>query len=215
MAAQPPKTGPNLRQKEYYELEMESKISTFSNIRFKKPITVRFQSFSRMYFKTHSEALAGMLDFFKYNELSPYDRLGLRMGLVIDYLKELKTFFNKRNNATIAIIRDMEKHGVLPTKAMMELLFEGGPKARSEAEEDGDFQFPELDKVDFDAEFQLIDERKLRRDAELQLAKAQERFGELVLKKIKVVRPGLGRPKLQLEISLEEYEELKEHYKTE
>ncbi|SNY99547.1 BfmA/BtgA family mobilization protein [Flagellimonas pacifica] len=194
---------------------MEPKTSTFSNIRFKKPVTVRFQTFSRMYFKTHSEAMAGMLDFFKYNELSPHDRLGRRMGLVIDYLKELKTFFNKRNNATIAIIRDMEKHGVLPTKAMMELLFDGGPKAQSnEAEEQEDFKFPELDQVDFDAEFQLIDERKLRRDAERELAKAQERFGDLVLKKIKVVRPGLGRPKLQLEISLEEYEALKQHYKT-
>lgn len=109
----------------------------------------------------------------------------------------------------------MEKHGVLPTKAMMELLFDGGPKAQSnEAEEQEDFKFPELDQVDFDAEFQLIDERKLRRDAERELAKAQERFGDLVLKKIKVVRPGLGRPKLQLEISLEEYEALKQHYKT-
>ena len=166
-----------------------------------------------MYYKTQTLALDGMLDFFKYNELSPHDRLGRRMGLVLDYLGELKTFFNKRNNATIAIIRDMEKHGVLPTKVMMELLFDGGPK-RTDDDDDEELIIPEVEQTDFDAEFRLIDERKLRRDAELELARAKERFGELVLKKIKVIRPSLGKPRLQLEMGLEEYEQLKEHYKT-
>lgn len=165
-----------------------------------------------MYYKTQTLALEGMLDFFKYNELSPHDRLGQRMGMVLDYLKELKAFFNKRNNATIAIIRDMEKHGVLPTKTMMELLFEGGPK-RADDDDDGKLIIPEVEQTDFDAEFRLIDERKLRRDAELELARARQRFSDLVLKKIKVVRPSLGKPRLQLEISLEEYEKLMQDYK--
>tara|TARA_R110002051_G_scaffold223612_1_gene286858 strand:- start:301 stop:681 length:381 start_codon:yes stop_codon:yes gene_type:complete len=92
-------------------------MDSFIGIRFKKETAKRFQTFSRTYFKSHSEAMATMLDFFFYNEISPKEKLGPR-GRTI----EAKLL--KRINAVIAIIKDVEKTQTKPTAAMIQSLFE-------------------------------------------------------------------------------------------
>lgn len=89
----------------------------FKNIRFKKKTAERFQEFSRQHFKTHSEALATMLDFFHYNEISPKERFG-------PTAKTMESLIKKRINAVIAIIRDIEKNQTRPTTAMLQALLE-------------------------------------------------------------------------------------------
>ena len=98
-------------------------MDTFIGIRFKKETAKRFQEFSRTHFKSHTEAMAAMLDFFFYNEISPKEKLG-PTGRTIEH-KLLK-----RINAVIAIIRDVEKSQTKPTAAMMASLFqaEDAPK---------------------------------------------------------------------------------------
>ena len=51
-------------------------MDSFIGIRFKKETAKRFQTFSRTYFKSHTEAMSTMLDFFFYNEISPKEKLG-------------------------------------------------------------------------------------------------------------------------------------------
>lgn len=92
-------------------------MDSFIGIRFKKETAKRFQTFSRTYFKSHTEAMATILDFFFYNEISPKEKLG-PTGRTI----EAKLL--KRINAVIAIMRDMEKTQTKPTAAMMKSLFE-------------------------------------------------------------------------------------------
>ena len=92
-------------------------MDSFIGIRFKKETAKRFQTFSRTYFKSHTEAMATMLDFFFYNEISPKERLG-PTGRTI----EAKLL--KRINAVIAIMRDVEKTQTKPTVAMIQSLFE-------------------------------------------------------------------------------------------
>ncbi|SDE61515.1 BfmA/BtgA family mobilization protein [Cellulophaga baltica] len=92
-------------------------MDSFIGIRFKKETAKRFQQFSRTHFKSHSEAMATMLDFFFYNEISPKEKLG-PTGRTI----EAKLL--KRINAVIAIMRDMEKTQTKPTVAMIESLFQ-------------------------------------------------------------------------------------------
>ena len=92
-------------------------MDSFIGIRFKKETAKRFQTFSRTYFKSHTEAMATMLDFFFYNEISPKEKLG-PSGRTI----EAKLL--KRINAVIAIMRDMEKTQTKPTVAMIQSLFE-------------------------------------------------------------------------------------------
>lgn len=86
----------------------------FSGINIKKDIAERFRLFSREVAKSHSETLEVMLNFFKWNNLSPHENLGVKA----DDTK-------KRINALIAIIRNIEKNQTLPTKVMLDTLFEG------------------------------------------------------------------------------------------
>ncbi|SHG15524.1 hypothetical protein SAMN05444483_105157 [Salegentibacter echinorum] len=92
-------------------------MNSFSGIRFKKETAKRFQEFSKKHFNSHTEALATMLDFFFYNEISPRERLGPTGRTIEANLK-------KRINAVIAIMRDMEKTQTKPTVAMIASLFQ-------------------------------------------------------------------------------------------
>ncbi len=67
-------------------------MDSFTGIRFKKETAKRFQKFSRTHFKSHTEAMATMLDFFFYNEISPKEKLG-PTGRTIE-AKLLKSFCN-------------------------------------------------------------------------------------------------------------------------
>ena len=92
-------------------------MDSFITIRFKRQTAKRFQEFSKIHFKSHTEAMATMLDFFFYNEISPRERLG-PTGRTIE------TNLKKRINAVIAIMKDMEKTQTKPTVAMIESLFQ-------------------------------------------------------------------------------------------
>ena len=91
-------------------------MDSFITIRFKRKTAKRFQQFSKTHFKTHTETMENILDFFFYNEISPKEKLG-PTGRTI----EAKLL--KRINAVIAIMRDMEKTQTKPTVAMMQSLF--------------------------------------------------------------------------------------------
>jgi len=91
-------------------------MDSFIGIRFKKGTAKRFQEFSRTHFKSHTEALETMLDFFFYNKISPKEKLGPTGRTIEANLK-------KRINAVIAIMRNMEKSQTKPTVAMLESLF--------------------------------------------------------------------------------------------
>tara|TARA_R110000744_G_C19104323_1_gene533957 strand:+ start:171 stop:527 length:357 start_codon:yes stop_codon:yes gene_type:complete len=92
-------------------------MDSFITIRFKRATAKRFQEFSKTHFKSHTEAMATMLDFFFYNEISPKEKLG-PTGRTIE------ASIKKRINAVIAIMRDMEKTQTKPTVAMIESLFQ-------------------------------------------------------------------------------------------
>jgi len=92
-------------------------MDTFITIRFKRKTAKRFQEFSKAHFKSHTEAMATILDFFFYNEISPKEKLGPTGRTIEANLK-------KRINAVIAIMRDMEKTQTKPTVAMIESLFQ-------------------------------------------------------------------------------------------
>lgn len=92
-------------------------MDTFIGIRFKKETAKRFQEFSRTHFRSHTEAMATMLDFFFYNEISPKEKLG-PTGRTIE------ASIKNRINAVIAIMRDVEKTQTKPTAAMIASLFQ-------------------------------------------------------------------------------------------
>ena len=110
----------DLRQMHKKAKQMDS----FITIRFKRNTAKRFQEFSKTHFKSHSDAMATMLDFFFYNEISPKEKLGPTARTLADNLSTVETNLLKRMNAIIAIQRDIEKTQTKPTMAMLESLFQ-------------------------------------------------------------------------------------------
>jgi hypothetical protein len=107
-ALKPLKTGIYLQQK----MTGYSKYS-FSGINVKKDVAIKFRKFSKQISKSHTDALVAMLHFFERNDLSPDDDLGINNNRT-----------NKRINAVIAILKNIEKTQTKPTVAMLQSLFE-------------------------------------------------------------------------------------------
>ena len=64
-------------------------MDSFITIRFKRKTAKRFQEFSKKHFKTHTEAMENILDFFFYNEISPKKKLDqLDVPSKLSYSKE-------------------------------------------------------------------------------------------------------------------------------
>ncbi len=166
-----------------------------------------------MYYSTQSLALDGMLDFFRYNEISPHEKLGPRMTLIMDFLKHLKQYLGNRNNATIAIIREIEKEGVLPTKAMMQLLFEQAPSKEEQ---------PDLIEIthevgrgggDYQNSLEAIELRKEKNILKRELEDTRKKFEDILYSKVKETRPSFGKARLYLDMAPEEFRVLKEKFK--
>lgn len=176
---------------------------TFSNIRFKKKTARKFQTFSRRFFKTHTEALQTMLDFFFYNEISPKESLGPNA-------RTLENLIKKRFSGLAAIMKDMEKHGVLPTKAMMELLFEHTPqsnKKQSSIKPGSEAKNAEDDAF-FSSAFDAIELQKENTILKQKLDASQKQL-KAILNNIKLTKGSFGKSKLVLQIDIKEFHELK------
>ncbi|RYC50414.1 BfmA/BtgA family mobilization protein [Flagellimonas olearia] len=174
----------------------------FSAISIKKEVADRFREFSREVSPTHTETLEAMLNFFKWNQLSPNDDLGVR-----------EDGTKKRINALISIVKSIERDGILPTKAMMEMLFELRPN-QDELEEKGKLSMPEPEKIKLDMTFELLREREQRINLEEELDRTKTAFNELLFHRIKSVRTTLGPTRLQVEMTPKEFENLKQQFKT-
>lgn len=90
----------------------------FESLSIKSSIAKKFRRFSRSIGQSQSMALLLMLEFFEMNQLSPKERMG-------PHMQTLATLIKKRNNAIIAIMKDIEKNQTRPTVAMLQSLFEG------------------------------------------------------------------------------------------
>ena len=125
-AVNPLKTGIYLQQK----MTEYSKYS-FSGINVKKAVAIKFRKFSRQISVSHTQALEAMLHFFERNDLAPDDDLGIHNNRT-----------NKRINAVIAILKNIEKHQTKPTAEILQSLLQ--ETANIEKEEDFDFGSPVL-----------------------------------------------------------------------
>lgn len=130
--------------RQFFAAKMK-KFSTygFSGINVKRDVAERFREFSKTVSKSHSETLEAMLNFFKWNNLSPNDNLGVKA----DGTK-------KRINALIAIVRNIEKQQTLPTKAMLDTLFQEITRTEQEEEKEETFDFGTPETFTRDAELE-------------------------------------------------------------
>src|SRR5690606_3739211 len=171
----------------------------FSGINVKKDIAERFRTFSKEISKSHSETLQPMLNFFKWNNLDPNDNLGIKT----DDTK-------KRINALIAIVRNIEKQQTLPTKAMLDILFQevsqmdSHSKQWKEQEASFDFGTPELLTRDSELEHY----RNRYEEMQKELSHYKNRVEDL-LRQLNYIKGTFGKGYHKLDMDKNELENFK------
>ena len=83
----------------------------FVTFKIKATTAQKFRTFCKNNAASQSMSLLQMIQFFEFNGIAPTDNLG-------DSIAKLEGKINKRTNAIIAIIKDIEKHQTQPTTSM-------------------------------------------------------------------------------------------------
>ena len=179
----------------------------YAAINLKRHVVKRFRKLSKKFAKPQSETLDAMVDFFEWHGFSPFDKK--EPSLLVELLKN-----RKRTEAVIAIIKDIEKHHDKPTTAMLQLLFEQTPpkekQPRLVAINPKDRPFKE---DSFATSLEAIELRKQKNMLQHDLDATKKQFEEVIFSRINVIKPSFGKPKIQLDMSIDAFEALKEQIK--
>tara|TARA_R110001583_G_scaffold127116_3_gene278724 strand:- start:1260 stop:1802 length:543 start_codon:yes stop_codon:yes gene_type:complete len=172
----------------------------FNTIRLRKKTLNKFKNYSKKISPSYSETLDFMIAFFEDNNLSPYDTLGMNRT-------SLQNVFNKRLDALISILRNVEETQLKPTKKMLESLFE----------EIEDTEPLLVEKSRFEEPILITENEELTfyRDA---YNKQQIEFNTLkntldnTLKKFKFIKNTFSSNQYVLRLSIKEYKTLKVNF---
>ena len=180
--------------------------SRFSSINFHSETVQRFKGFCHKIETSYTETLEHMLDFFDKYQLSPLEDFGPN-------IHGMETAIKNRINGLVAIIKDIEKHQTKPTTAMLKLLFEQTPpKEKPPRLVEARHQKKGFREDSFATSLEAIALRKEKNIYKQELQDIQYEFAVL-LHKVRIVKSSFGKPRLQLDISLREFEELKQKTK--
>ena len=179
----------------------------FLSINFHQETVERFKGFCAKVGGSYTETLDHMMDFFDTYQLSPMDNLGPNM-------RGMEANIKKRINALVAIVKDIEKHQTQPTTAMLQLLFEQTPPKQKpprliEVQQDNKASRDPF----FATSLEAIELRKEKTTLQRDLKETKQQFEDILFSKINIVKSSFGKPKLQLDMSLEELEALKQKIK--
>ncbi|UII76251.1 hypothetical protein LV716_00180 [Flagellimonas sp. HMM57] len=177
----------------------------FKTVRIKKKTLLRFKSFSRKVSNSYSKTLDMVMDFFEWHGFLPSDRFGKSM--VDEIIKN-----RKRTNATIAIIKDIEKSQTLPTVAMLQSLFEQQAEQENDSDFEDDFDFIEKKFENGHEEEEWTEETTVPR---IRYDRLEDRMDSLkkdfsyVLEHVKIVKNSFRKDYLKLELPIQAIEKYK------
>lgn len=171
----------------------------FNTIRLKNKTIEKFKKYSKEISPSYSETLDYMISFFKDNDLSPYDTLNANYTSFINV-------FNKRMDALISILRNMEKTQLIPTREMLESLF-----IEENEEEEQLYVERTMDEIEDSRsqEERLMNYyREKYYETNKNLFKTKEEF-QRTLNRLVHVKNTFGANYYRLNITKEEFEKLK------
>jgi hypothetical protein len=175
----------------------------FNTIRLKKKTIEKFKRYSRKVSPTYSDTLDFMIAFFRDNDISPYDTLDNKMPTIA-------TVLNKRMDAVVSILRNMEKMQLIPARKKLESLFQGVAK-----EEEKKLI---LEKEIFEPQ-ELITENEELDYYRNQYYNAKENFNSLkhefedVMNQSDFIKNTFGKSYYKLNLTQQEFEEIKSRLK--
>ncbi|MFI8606320.1 BfmA/BtgA family mobilization protein [Cellulophaga baltica] len=146
---------------------------------------------------SYSETLDFMIAFFEDNNLSPYDTLGMNRT-------SLQNVLNKRLDAVISILRQVEETQLKPTKKVLKFLFQGIEDTKPLILEKSTITKP-IPKAENEA---LIYYRNAYFKQQAELIKLKHKFKDTI-GKFKLVKKTFSSNIYSLKVSEQEYTELK------
>ncbi|WP_317171408.1 BfmA/BtgA family mobilization protein [Zobellia roscoffensis] len=155
----------------------------------------RFRAFSKLVSDSHTHTLEAIMNFFERNDLSPNDDLGIKNNRT-----------NKRINALIAILKNIEKHQTLPTKTMLDTLFHEIANQEDQEGKEENFVFETSEPFSRDTEMEHY--RNRYEEIQQHLGNYKNRMQEL-LERMTYVKGTFGRGYYKLNMDENEFERLK------
>ncbi|GMN08400.1 hypothetical protein MTsPCn5_37890 [Croceitalea sp. MTPC5] len=177
----------------------------YSTINLRELVAKRFRLFSKKIAKSHSESLTIIMDFFEWHGFNPSKKFAQSMLQELLKNRELTNTSIKRNEATIAILRDIEINQTKPTNAMLLSLFEANTKDKKTIRKEKKSN----EKVIETRKEIEITVPKIRYERLAEKMQSITKDYDYVLNKIEVVKSNFGKEFLKLSISKEELEKFK------
>ena len=177
----------------------------YSTVNLKASVAKRFRLFSKKITKSHSETLTVIMDFFEWHGVNPSKQFG--KSIIQEILKNrARTDTSiKRNEATIAIIRDIEINQTKPNNAMLLSLFGANAKEQKPIKKEKK-QIEKKEEATAEIEITVPKIRYERLTEKMEHITKDYRY---VLDKIEVVNSNFGKEYLKLNISKSELEKFK------
>ncbi len=164
----------------------------FATFKIKSSVANKFRKYSRKIGQSQSMTLLLMIDFFEGNNISPSENMGPKM-------QTLESAMKKRINALIAIIRDIEQNQTLPTKGMLQAIFE---------------ELPAQSKKKVNHSFEEAFKNLTKNQPSLSNTKPENDHNDIrkVLGRLKEVKPSFGKPYWKLALTTSEINHFKSKY---
>ena len=172
----------------------------FQAVRLKKRTLSRFKHFSKKVSNSYSETMENVIDFFEWHGSLPSDRF--EKSIVQEIAKN-----RKRTDATIAILKSIEKEQTKPTTAMLLSLFEENLKQEKKEPALIEKKFAHKSLKNNPIEDTTIP--KIRYDRLTEKMNSIKRDFSDVLDKVQTVKSSFGKSYLKLELTEAELIKLK------
>jgi len=176
----------------------------FNTIRLKRKTLQEFKEYSLKTSPNYSETLEFMIAFFKDTGISPYDtiRNPILASTVAIY---------RRLDYIVALLKDIEKTQLIPTREMLESLFEGVEKKEEKQPLYIERTKEEIEASKTESE-KLIDQyQNLYDESREQLTETRKQLIQ-ILDDLTYVKNTFGKDYYRLDIPKEKIEEIKEKF---
>lgn len=170
----------------------------FNTIRLKRKTLQEFKEYSLETSPNYSETLEYMIAFFKDTGISPYDTI--RNPALASMVA-----IHRRLDYIIALLKNIEQTQLIPTREMLERLFEGIEKPEPIYIERSQEEI-EASKTADEKLLESYSQELYEKNNEVRDVKQDLRF---ILRKASFVNSTFGKSYYRLDISKEQFEELK------
>lgn len=177
----------------------------YSTVNLKTAVAKRFRLFSKKIAKSHSETITAMMDFFEWHGLNPSKKFAKSIIQEILKNRERTDTSIKRNEATIAIIRDIEVNQTKPNNAMLLSLFGANTNDEKAIKKEKKLKQKQPEK----SKQIEITVPKIRYERLTEKMENITKDYGYILKKVEIVHSSFGKEYLRLNISKSELEKFK------